>query len=752
MFRRTLSLTSVTTQGFLVPTCPTSRHLSMSSLWNDFLRKRIKNSSAFALRSAPIHTSISRDSNNPACAKSMYMSTYTRKFPSRRQRMNKWYKECPVRKPLERIGGGRESKSNFCMSSTLVLHTNTNHGYHVLEKNDKAKMGAGIKAQSTKDNIGNVCTHRNSLVKTTITNDIQRAPHETRYSCRLPYRGGIGRVQSTKDNIGNVCTHRNSHVGNTITNGIESVPYESKYSYKLPCREEQRRTLFRRGTKSADMFRRAILESELHGNCENALTQIEELLGSGLIVDLATYNSALSLCRNMRRWELIPPLFSEIRKAGLKPSESICNDLLFSLIKDGKMQKSHRLYRDLPRLRVRANVIPYDHLISAFEQCGMWKIALRVFDEMSRAGVKRSEWTYRKVLSACGTGGEWQRAVLLLRDMKNAGHMLDTYVYSSAIAACRLQGNWTTARELFQEMEKLRIPRNVITFSSLIAVYDKGGEWKKALNLFREMPKMGVHPNSITYGSVISACGNGGQWEMAVCLLREMISAGVQPTIITYNSVLAACAQAHKWQEAYSILRYMPKVYITPDTVSYNSTVSAFGKGGQWQDLVTLLDEMKFAGFEMDAATYGSVIEALQRHGNMQDKIDIYYDNMARSVDSVMNTWAMLHLEGLLDLHGHSETMAKAAVRRLLGRLQKQQRSSHTSDCSKFKGIIVGRGGVLANTIKKQLSSEMSPPISARVGPNKGVLLLDQSDVESYVRFNKLKTEEIVKRNRLMYG
>lgn len=96
------------------------------------------------------------------------------------------------------------------------------------------------------------------------------------------------------------------------------------------------------------------------------------------------------------------------------------------------------------------NIFSFNAAISACEKAAKWQMALGLLETLPELRLKADVITVNAVLSSCEKApGEWQQALWLLKEVMRQWQLqADQISYSSAISCCEKAGQWQQALNL----------------------------------------------------------------------------------------------------------------------------------------------------------------------------------------------------------------------------------------------------------------------------------------------------------------
>ena len=270
----------------------------------------------------------------------------------------------------------------------------------------------------------------------------------------------------------------------------------------------------------------------------------------------------------------------------------------------------------------------------------------------------------------------------------------------------------------------------VKSYNAAINACTKNGLHEDGLSLLRDMQSRGPEPNAITYSTLVDGCAKKGEGEEGLRLLREMRKKGLKPGTAAYNAVMDGFIKTDRVRDALELLKEMRSTTdIVVNLITYCTAMYGCAGSGLGREGIALLDEIKALGLQPDMDVLKAAIECTKYipeedghgiadslFGEMLDlgfvKTAVTYSTSTAGADEPRRL-------PLLDLHDHTEVMAKAAVRLWL------LKSSETDGAF---GLITGhaesreREGVLRTAMMEYMQAAGH---DCHIDPtNRGVLLV----------------------------
>ncbi|CAJ1425890.1 unnamed protein product [Effrenium voratum] len=208
-----------------------------------------------------------------------------------------------------------------------------------------------------------------------------------------------------------------------------------------------------------------------------------EMCHADLQPNTVTYNTYISLCGQVRRWQDALATFQRLKKQKLRPSVVTYGALIAACGKAEEPIKALRLLSEMRSARFDPGVIAVSAAISACERGHLWQEAIRLFDELRHSEHKPDITAFNATISACEKGSRWEEALAFFQDLQDGGTQVKpvSITYNAAISAC-----------------------------------GKASQWQRALGLFSELQEnLWVQPDGITFNASINACTVSAQWQQA---------------------------------------------------------------------------------------------------------------------------------------------------------------------------------------------------------------------------------------------
>eukprot|EP00929_Paragymnodinium_shiwhaense_P114529 TRINITY_DN8297_c2_g1_i2.p1 TRINITY_DN8297_c2_g1~~TRINITY_DN8297_c2_g1_i2.p1 ORF type:complete len:413 (+),score=90.46 TRINITY_DN8297_c2_g1_i2:106-1344(+) len=297
-----------------------------------------------------------------------------------------------------------------------------------------------------------------------------------------------------------------------------------------------------------------------------ALDVLRRLQSGGLQPDALSLNVCVSACsKGAGGWPAaVALLFEKLQEAGVGNMVDIVsfNAAITACQRGGQWELALSIFEDAVRLGFDPDVFTYSALLSAAQSAQRWPLALQVFHErMCDAAVEPDDFVYSTIIAACEKGRLWQHALVLLARAAGRPNARGSGVLvacNAAASACCSAHQWQHAVALLDFLED--VPPDVVTYSTVIRALGHGLQWEAAVQLLSTMRthprRPPVTPNVIAYSSALGACEAGRAWQSALGLLDAARSQNVADAALC-SSAVSCCAKALQWPSGLLLLQAM---------------------------------------------------------------------------------------------------------------------------------------------------------------------------------------------------
>lgn len=244
----------------------------------------------------------------------------------------------------------------------------------------------------------------------------------------------------------------------------------------------------------------------------------------------------------------------------------------------------------------------------------------------------------------------------------------------------------------------------------------RGGHCDDCMQLLTIMRDKGINPSPSCYGIVLSALEKAAEWKHAINVILQMHQRGLRVDAKNVNAALGACSRASQWEMILKLSDQLPTLTrhnFVPNHFSFSHVLLA---GMKLNDASKCLEVLKTwaqaatSSHDVSLPSFTSIshcISALETAGRHEDSLDVFenYLSSTTSTGDLLPDGSMI-----IDLHGYSIPVAKAATRFIIKCAQQTAKTKIV--------LITGIGkGVLRPAILEFLDNEI-PEASAFPDPD----------------------------------
>jgi pentatricopeptide repeat protein len=206
--------------------------------------------------------------------------------------------------------------------------------------------------------------------------------------------------------------------------------------------------------------------------------------------DLTSYNIVLSALTRSKVYVEALELFSEMKKAGLKPDKYSYTALINAVISNGDVDE---LLYEMKEQGVEADVVTYNSIIKSLCADRKFVSAKKMVNQMEASGVAPDSMTYGLLMSGLLKAGNPGACVTLFEsacaDRRTVPLTENVFVYTTAITAAAALADHERAFDLISRMNSLGIKPNMKTLTALIGACLASGKAALAADIYRRMEK-----------------------------------------------------------------------------------------------------------------------------------------------------------------------------------------------------------------------------------------------------------------------
>lgn len=434
-----------------------------------------------------------------------------------------------------------------------------------------------------------------------------------------------------------------------------------------------------------------------------------------------------------RNWREALKCMNQMKKQGLKPSEVSFRCAIFACSKSNKSKEAVKLFKEMQGAGFQPNIPVYIDVLNACANDHQWKLCVYLLRDMKMNGLVPTILSYNICLRALERAKKWMVAVQLLQDMRSRGIKLDVVSYNTVISACAKRGQMATCEKIHLQMMSDGCKPDAFTYSSLLSGYRKIRDWNAMWRILDQVKASGVRVDAVIYSTVIGAYADADKGEQAFEIFKEMKANGIQPNAIVYTCLLKACKNVKMVD---MLFQEMTEKCVQKNSVVFTSAIIVAQKYGDVSDAIRWFEQMLTEGIKPDWVAYMSLFQVLKQ-SNDPRLLDRYYRQgmKARVLNHKAKDQTLFPGNMVVDLHGWSTALARAALRNVLQELQgRSEQNLHVGGVT----IITGNSAnvvahpVLCSAIQRMLTSEFSPPL--QFSTRQDVITIEEADIIRWIR------------------
>ncbi|PUZ49850.1 hypothetical protein GQ55_6G011500 [Panicum hallii var. hallii] len=365
----------------------------------------------------------------------------------------------------------------------------------------------------------------------------------------------------------------------------------------------------------------------------------------------------------------------------------------------------------------KARAFPWNLLIWAYADRGLWGDVVLAYERMLALGVGADRFTYPSVLRACGELQDASTGRGIEQRIQRWGYGLDMYVWNALVGMYAKCGELEDARRVFDGMPA----RDVVSWNAMVSGYASTGMWGEAFELLQKVPGANIVTWNIVAAGNLKA-GNDGEVMRLVSQMRSSHGPGLD--FVTVVIGLKACGRngylriGHELHGVavrlcldrlervecslitmYSRCQMMRSAYRLFRTCSvqrmatWNSLLAGFAFMDQVEEAMLLFREMTGSTVFPNDVTVLTMLSLSARFGHLSHGREMHCYIIKHGLggsNSLQNS--------LVDMYSKSRQMA--AARRVFDQMQCQDRHAYTS-------LILGYGMQREGLVSLKLFDEM---------------------------------------------
>lgn len=233
--------------------------------------------------------------------------------------------------------------------------------------------------------------------------------------------------------------------------------------------------------------------------------------------------------------------------------------------KCGWLKTARNLFNKMPH----RNLLAWNSIIRAYNQCGQANEALGLFSDMRAAGFEPDKATFLCLIGACAHLGALVLGQALHAYVSKRSLNEDTAIGTALLDMYAKSGDAERAQQIFSELQN----KDLMAWTSLIVGLAMHGHGEKALTFFRKMQEETMLiPDEITYIGLLSACSHIGKVEDGKNYFISMKNVhGIEPTTQHYGCMVDLLSRAGRLREAERLVEKMP---VEPNTAIWSALLN----------------------------------------------------------------------------------------------------------------------------------------------------------------------------------
>ncbi|PRQ55349.1 putative tetratricopeptide-like helical domain-containing protein [Rosa chinensis] len=308
----------------------------------------------------------------------------------------------------------------------------------------------------------------------------------------------------------------------------------------------------------------------------------------------------LTVCVNMREWELIRQAHGQVLVAGFLSNVVLSSSVVDAYAKYGEMADARRLFDEMA-LR---DVLTWTTLVSVYAKWGAMKSASELFDRMP----EKNPVSWISMISGYARNGLGHEVLALFAEMMLFQVRPDQFTFSSCLCACASISSLKHGKQIHASLIRSNLRPNSIVVSSLIDMYSKCCGLGAGRQVFKQ--------DIVLWNTMMSALAQHGHGIETLQMFEDMVSSGVKPVNTTFVVILNGCSHSGLVQEGRRLFKSMTDDYgIVPDEEHYACLIDLLGQAGCFDELVNRLENMPC---KAGGQVWNALLGVCRIHGNTE--------------------------------------------------------------------------------------------------------------------------------------
>ncbi|MQL83978.1 hypothetical protein Taro_016476 [Colocasia esculenta] len=322
--------------------------------------------------------------------------------------------------------------------------------------------------------------------------------------------------------------------------------------------------------------------------------------GPQLEPDLVVYNAVLNACVQQKQWEGAFWVLQELKKKGIRPSNTTYGLVMEVMLVCGKYNLVHEFFRQLEKSSI-PGALNYKVLVDTFWREGKIDEAVFAVKDMERRGIVGSASLYYELARCLCSAGRCQEALLQIDKICKVAQKPLVVTYTGLIQTCLDSGSIQNAMYIFNEMHKFCSP-NVVTCNVMLKSYVEHGMFQEAKCLFLKMLqgnkfviqkadlKGNVIPDKFTFNTMMDACIDAKCWDDFEYAYQQMLHYGFHFDAKRHLRMVMKASRGGKVQLLDTTFEHLVCSGRTPPPALVKERICLRLQDGDWVAALSCLD------------------------------------------------------------------------------------------------------------------------------------------------------------------
>ncbi|KAH7415669.1 hypothetical protein KP509_14G056200 [Ceratopteris richardii] len=309
----------------------------------------------------------------------------------------------------------------------------------------------------------------------------------------------------------------------------------------------------------------------------------QKMLQEGIIPDMGTYISLLSVCAGLTSIVEGRHTHARIMGTGYYIDVFVSTSLVNLYGKFGESKCALQQFDAMPH----RSTVTWNALISGYKQNKQCKQVLQLFGQILLECVLPSSATFACVLSACATEGLRFQGKLVHVLLKGGGFESD-FVVSNALVHMYSQ---SCSLEEAQGVFNALLARSMVAAKAMVAAYIHYGCLSDALQLLIRMQNEGRSIESTNFIQLLDMCRSQGASALPEARkVHSLIkSSGLTRNTVVGNSLISTYGKCQSLADAQQVFDEI----LDKDVVTWNAMIAVYIENDYWNEGVKTFYQMQ---------------------------------------------------------------------------------------------------------------------------------------------------------------